>query len=72
MCLERENDQARRTDMGEMQIPSPDHAEFDQLVADVDEFDSLPTNPVPLESDPPDGENSQLGEIIMTGLVSPV
>jgi hypothetical protein len=58
--------------MGPVQTPSPDHAEFDQFVADVDEFDNLPCNPVPLESDPPDGEDSELGELIMTGLVSPV
>jgi hypothetical protein len=42
------------------------------MVAHVDEFDPLPCQPVPLESDPPDGENSELGEMIMTGLVSPI
>jgi hypothetical protein len=58
--------------MGPVQTPSPEHGEFDKLVSQVDEFDPLPCQPVPLESDPPDGENSELGEMIMTGLVSPI
>ena len=55
-----------------VQTPSPEHAEFDELVAEVEEFDRLPTHTVPLESDPPDGEQSDLGGMILTGLVSPV
>jgi hypothetical protein len=55
-----------------VQTPSPEHAEFDELVAEVEEFDQLPTHKVPLESDPPDGEQSDLGGMILTGLVSPV
>ncbi|HEV3129732.1 MAG TPA: hypothetical protein VGY32_12155 [Solirubrobacteraceae bacterium] len=59
--------------MGPVQTPSPERTRpFDEMVAHVDEFDPLPCQPVPLESDPPDGENSELGEMIMTGLVSPV
>ena len=55
-----------------VQTPSPEHVEFDELVAEVEEFDPLPTQPVPLESDPPDGEQSDLGGMILTGLVSPI
>lgn len=58
--------------MQTLQTPSPEHAEFDELVEQVEEFEPLPGQPVPLESDPPDGENSDLGGMILAGLVSPV
>ena len=51
--------------MEPVQTPSPEHTQFDQLVEDVDEFDRLPSHLVPLESDPPDGENSELGGMLL-------
>jgi hypothetical protein len=59
--------------MGPVQTPSPERTEpFDALVREIDDFEPLPSHTVPLESDPPDGENSDLGGMILTGLVSPV
>ncbi len=56
-----------------VQTPSPERTRpFDEMVERIEEFEPLPARPVPLESDPPDGENSDLGEMILTGLVSPV
>jgi hypothetical protein len=53
--------------------PSPDHIEFDQLCADVDEFEPLPAvKPGDLERDEDNGDEASFDDQILAGLVSPV
>jgi hypothetical protein len=58
------------------QTPSPEHTEFDQLCAPVDEFEYLPVLPEPpaeLDLDhESEREQHELDKQILTGLVSPV
>ena len=52
--------------------PSPEHAEFDQLCADVEDFETLPTvRPAILERDEESDEHS-VDRQLLAGLVSPV
>jgi hypothetical protein len=53
--------------------PSPDHIEFEQLCADVDEFEPLPAaKPGDLDRDEDDGDVTSFDDLILAGLVSPV
>lgn len=56
-----------------MQTPSPDHAEFDHLCREVDEFEPLPAVTAdPRQADGESGEGTSLDGQILAGLVSPV
>ena len=57
--------------MEQVQAPSPDHTEFDQLCAQVEDFGYLPEQTAPLEArdEEPDTE---LDGMILAGLVCPV
>lgn len=53
--------------------PSPEHIEFDQICAEVDDFETLPAlSTSPLEPAPADEEEASLEQQILAGLVSPV
>ena len=53
------------------QTPSPDHMEFDQLCASVQEFEPLPeVQSRPLEREPEDEHDSSIDSQILAGLVS--
>jgi hypothetical protein len=57
------------------QTPSPDHVEFDQLCAQVEEWEPLPAfsmAPLMLETEPKEEERTEFDERILAGLVSPV
>jgi hypothetical protein len=56
------------------QTPSQEHVKFDQLCAEVEEFDHLPSAVSPvLEREPADeGDPAELDQVILAGLVSPV
>lgn len=58
--------------MEPVNTPSPEHAEFDQMCEQVDEFDTLPAQTMPLVPEQTDTEDSELGGLILSGLVSPV
>lgn len=50
--------------------PSPDHVQFDDLCAEVDDFEPLPAvSSRVLERKPANGEETSLDEEIMAGLV---
>lgn len=52
---------------------SPDHTEFDELCADIDEFEPLPAvKPENLERDEENDDDTSLDGQILAGLVSPV
>jgi hypothetical protein len=52
--------------------PSLDHLEFDQMCAEVDDFEPLPTvTTEPLELEQESEENTSLDGQILAGLVSP-
>jgi hypothetical protein len=56
-----------------LQTPSSDHLQFDQLCAEVDEFEPLPTissSPLAFEEDVQ--ERTELDDQILAALVSPV
>ena len=56
-----------------LQTPSPDHLQFDQLCAEVDEFEPLPavsSSPLGFEEDVQ--EQTELDDQILAALVSPV
>ncbi len=56
------------------QTPPHEHTRFDRLCEPVDEFDYLPNVPIPAprpERDEP-GEQAELDQLILAGLVSPV
>jgi hypothetical protein len=56
-----------------LQTPSSDHLQFDQLCAEVDEFEPLPAVASgPLEFDENSPEETGLDEQILAALVSPV
>jgi hypothetical protein len=55
-----------------MTTPTLDHVEFDQMCAEIDEFEPLPTaDATSLESDPESEEETSLDSQILAGLVSP-
>ncbi len=55
------------------QTPSPDHVEFDQMCAEVDEFEPLPAvKPRSLEREQDSEDDTSLDGQILAGLVSPV
>jgi len=55
-----------------LQTPSPDHFQFDQICAEVDEFEPLPAvSSGPLEYDEYSEEETGLDEQILAALVSP-
>jgi hypothetical protein len=55
------------------QTPSQEHVEFDRICSQVEEFEHLPTVASPgLEPEPADeGEQTELDQLILAGLVSP-
>jgi len=57
-----------------VQTPTPEHAEFDQMVSQVDDFEPLPWNTVPVldETEEPEERESDVDQVILTGLVIPV
>jgi hypothetical protein len=56
-----------------LQTPSSDHLQFDQLCAEVDEFEPLPAVSIgPLEFDDDNREDTGLDDQILAALVSPV
>ena len=56
-----------------LQTPSSDHLQFDQLCAEVDEFEPLPAvSSGPLEFDEHSPEETGLDDQILAALVSPV
>lgn len=56
-----------------LQTPSSDHLQFDQLCAEVDEFEPLPAvSSGPLEFEEDTEEATGLDEQILAALVSPV
>lgn len=56
-----------------LQTPSADHVQFDQICAEVDEFETLPTVPSPLPEYDDDGEeDTELDSQILAALVTPV
>lgn len=56
-----------------LQTPSADHLQFDQLCADVDDFEPLPAlSSGPLELDDDGAEDTPLDDQILAALVSPV
>lgn len=55
-----------------VQTPSLDHAHFDQICAEVDEFEQLPApSSGPLEVAEHDDEETGLDDQILAGLVTP-
>ena len=60
--------------MEPVQTPSPDHTEFDRMVSQVDDFEPLPCQTVPVLDGPerPDEPEAEVGHALMAGLVSPV
>jgi len=65
---------ARRFGVEPVQTPSPEHAEFDQITAQIQDFEPLPWQTVPVleETDQPDEHETDVDREILTGLVSPV
>jgi hypothetical protein len=61
--------------MSDTQIPSDDHAQFDKICSDVEDFENLPTvTPNPVAPDLEHNEEERtapLDELILGGLVSP-
>ena len=56
-----------------LQTPSADHLQFDQICAEIDEFEHLPAiSSGPLEFDDGGDEESELDDQILAGLVTPV
>ena len=55
----------------QVQAPSPDHAKFDQLCAQVEDFGYLPEQTAPLE-ERDDEPETDLDGMILAGLVQPV
>ena len=56
-----------------LQTPSADHVQFDQICAEVDEFETLPTVRTPLLGYDDDGEEHRgLESQILAALVTPV
>jgi hypothetical protein len=56
-----------------LQTPSSDHLQFDQLCAEVEEFEPLPAlSSGPLEFEEDDQEETGLDGQILAALVSPV
>ena len=56
-----------------LQTPSADHVQFDQICAEVDEFETLPTVSSELFEYDPDGEeDTGLDSQILAALVTPV
>jgi hypothetical protein len=56
-----------------LQTPSLSHDEFDELCAEVGEFEPLPTvSSGALSETPDDEEDSSLNDQILVGLVHPV
>jgi hypothetical protein len=73
--MERKTDEGS-TPMSDTQIPSDQHAEFDAMCSEVEDFETLPTvkpNPVaPAPEELNDEERAApLDEAILGGLVSP-
>ena len=60
--------------MDATQTAPHDHLEFDRLCERVDDFEHLPhVSPAPLERTPAEpGEETELNQLILAGLVSPV
>lgn len=55
-----------------VQTPAPDHVQFDQICAQVDEFEQLPAvSSGPLEFAEDDQEDTGLDGQILAGLVTP-
>ena len=56
-----------------LQTPSADHLQFEQICAEVDEFEPLPAvSSGPLERDDDGEEETGLDEQILAALVTPV
>jgi hypothetical protein len=56
-----------------LQTPSPDHVQFDQICAEMDEFEPLPAVASgPLEYDEGSEEETGLDDQIFAALVTPV
>jgi hypothetical protein len=56
-----------------LQTPSPDHFQFDQICAEVDEFEPLPAvSSGPLEYEEDAAEETGLDDQILAALVTPV
>jgi hypothetical protein len=59
--------------VGPPQTPSPSHDQFDQICAEVEDFEHLPTVVAgPLEREAEDEEQTSLDGQILVGLVSPL
>lgn len=54
-----------------MITPSPDHADFDLLCLEIDDFEPLPAVAAPLEQETEDEEETSLDGQILAGLVTP-
>jgi hypothetical protein len=54
------------------QTPSAEHAQFDRICAQVEEWEPLPEFTTALPADAPEEGDGPLDETIMAGLVSPV
>jgi hypothetical protein len=56
-----------------MQTPSPDHLQFEQICAEVDDFETLPAMPGgSLELEQEGEEDTGLDDQILAALVTPV
>ena len=51
--------------------PSPDHADFDRLCLEIEDFEPLPAVAAPLEQETEDEEETSLDGQILAGLVTP-
>jgi hypothetical protein len=60
--------------MENTQVPSDDHADFDRICSEVEDFEILPTvppNPVAPAPEHEDEPTAPLNDLILGGLVSP-
>ena len=59
--------------MERVQTPSPEHEQFDDMCAEVDDFQPLPAvKPKSLEREQNDEDDTSLDGQILAGLVTPV
>jgi hypothetical protein len=72
--MERTSDEGS-TPMSSTHVPNDDHAEFDAICSEVEDFENLPTvtpNPVaPRQGLEEEERTAPLDELILGGLVSP-